>query len=792
MRILYVEDDPHDADLTCRQLRKTAPHFDLELVSTQREALARLAGPDASRYDLVLADMRLLDGDGLAVLTHIRARELPLAVVLITGAGDEETAVAVLKAGANDYVVKRGDYLERLPVTLEETLHQYRAEALRRARPLRVLYAEHNATDVDLLQRHLAVHASHIHLDNVRTAAEALQRLPECGHVSDYDILLLDYRLSGRCALEMLKELYQVRSLDIPVVLVTGHGDEEVALQALKLGASNYVPKNPGYLHQMPGILENAFHRAQLVRDHAALSESESKYKTLVENIPQRIFTKDTESVYVSCNENFAKDLGISPDQLAGKTDYDFFPRSLADKYRADDRRIMATGKTEELEQKYIHSGEETWIHTIKTPIRREDGSVSGILGVSRDISERKRSKAEKENLRAQLIHAQKLEALGRLAGGVAHDFNNMLGVILGHADLALNQLTPAQPLFANLEEIYKAARRSANLTRQLLAFARKQTIAPNVLDLNDTVEGMLKMLQHLIGEDINLVWLPGKALWPVKVDPSQIDQILVNLCINARDAITGVGKVTIETHNRALDETCRTDQPEFVPGEYVLLTVSDNGCGMGQETQAHLFEPFFTTKTVGEGTGLGLATVYGVVKQNNGFIQVDSEPGRGTSFNIYLPRHVVKPDQMQNETTVAQPEQGCETILLVEDESAILNMMKLMLEKYGYQILVAPTPGEAIHIAKEYTGGINLLITDVVMPEMNGRDLATKLTSLYPGLKCLFASGYTGDVIARCGVLEERINFIQKPFSMQSLAAKVRELLDDGNRGISDRGVNK
>ena len=786
MRILYVEDDPLDADLTRRQLCKSTPHFDLELAGTQREALARLSGSNASRYDLVLTDIRLQDGDGLAILSHIRARNLPLAVVLITGAGDEETAVAVLKAGANDYVVKRGNYLSRLPLTLEDALHHYRAEVVRHARPLRVLYAEHNAADIDLLRRHLGVHASHIHMDIVGTAAEALQRLPESGQVREYDILLLDYRLPGSNALEILKELYQMRRLDIPVVLVTGQGDEEVALQALKLGAAEYVPKNSGYLHQLPSILESTFHRSQLARDQAALRESESKYRTLVENIPLRIFTKDTESFYVSCNENFAKDLGIKPDGLAGKTDFDFFPKKLADKYREDDKRVMETGKTEDLEQEYIRDGKKAWIQTIKTPIRQEDGSVTGILGASWDITERKRSEEERKKLQAQLLQAQKLEAVGRLAGGVAHDFNNMLGVILGHTDLALDQLDQNDLIFTHVEEIRKASARSADLIRQLLAFARKQTIAPRVLDLNETVEGMLKMLKRLIGEDINLVWLPGKALWPVKVDPSQIDQILANLCVNSRDAIAGVGKVTIETNNMIVDKNHRPDHPEMIPGEYVMLTVSDDGCGMSQETLVHLFEPFYTTKGVGEGTGLGLATIYGIVTQNKGFIYVDSKQGGGASFKIFLPRHAKKAVS-RNDGAQTPPAHGCETILLVEDEPAVLKMSKLMLEKYGYKILVASKPSEAVRVAEKHAGEIHLLLTDVVMPDMSGKDLAKKLTSLYPGLKCLFTSGYAGDAIARYGVLDEGVNFIQKPFSKHSLAAKVREALDMENGGVSN-----
>jgi PAS domain S-box-containing protein len=398
---------------------------------------------------------------------------------------------------------------------------------------------------------------------------------------------------------------------------------------------------------------------------------------------------------------------------------------------------------------------------------------------IVRDITERKQAEEEHEKLQAQFAQAQKMESVGKLAGGVAHDFNNMLGVILGYTELALERVDPAQPLFAYLQEVRKAAKRSADLTQQLLAFARKQTVAPKELDLNETVSGMLKMLQRLIGEDIDLAWLPGKELGSVKVDPSQIDQILTNLCVNARDAIADVGKVTIETGAAAFDEAYCAANAGFVPGDYVLLAVSDNGCGMDQETLVHLFEPFFTTKEVGRGTGLGLAMVHGAVKQNNGFINVYSEPGQGTTFNIYLPRHEAKA-QAKADAAAAHPARGShETILLVEDDPAILSMITIMLEQLGYAVIAAKTPGEAIRLANEHAGEINLLITDVVMPEMNGRDLAANILSLYPGIKRLFMSGYTADVIAHHGVLEKGVNFIQKPFTMKNLAAKIREVLD-------------
>ena len=314
----------------------------------------------------------------------------------------------------------------------------------------------------------------------------------------------------------------------------------------------------------------------------------------------------------------------------------------------------------------------------------------------------------------------------------------------------------------------------------QLLAFARKQTIAPKVLDLNDTISGMLKMLQRLIGEDIHLAWHPAPDLWLIKADPSQIDQILANLCVNARDAIKNTGQVTIKTRNNTFNADFCQNHPDSLPGEYIHLSVSDDGSGMDQETMSHVFEPFFTSKGLGEGTGLGLATVYGIVKQNNGFITLDSELGKGTTFSIHLPRHVGEIGSKSNKDIVMQVSLGRETILLVEDDSAILKMATSTLTKQGFNVLQANSPMDAIRLVKEYDGVINLLITDVIMPVMNGKDLANKLLSLNPQLMCLYMSGYTADAISQHGVLDEGVYFIQKPFSLPDLANKVRQVLDD------------
>jgi nitrogen-specific signal transduction histidine kinase len=383
----------------------------------------------------------------------------------------------------------------------------------------------------------------------------------------------------------------------------------------------------------------------------------------------------------------------------------------------------------------------------------------------------------DQRKLEQNLRQAAKMDAVGRLAGGVAHDFNNMLGGILGYAELAMERCAPGDPIRADLKQIEQAAQRSADLTRQLLAFARKQTVAPKVLDLNVTVEGMLKLLRRLIGEDIELAWKPSRERVMIKMDPAQLDQILANLCVNARDAIAAGGVITIETTRVTFDEE-DGEQTYIAPGEYVLLVVRDNGCGMDAETVTHIFEPFFTTKGQGKGTGLGLATVYGVVKQNNGHINVNSEPGKGTAFNIYLPRQAEQGAPVAVATVPEEPVRGDEVVLLVEDEPTMLEITTVMLRKLGYQVLVARSPAEALALVKQRADPIDLLVTDVVMPGMNGRELGDRLTLLRPELKRLYMSGYTADVIANHGVLDEGVRFIQKPFSIKVLAGKLREAL--------------
>jgi len=412
------------------------------------------------------------------------------------------------------------------------------------------------------------------------------------------------------------------------------------------------------------------------------------------------------------------------------------------------------------------------------SPVRDPDGHIVNFVCVKRDITAQIRDQQEKENLQAQLLQAQKMESIGRLAGGVAHDFNNMLQAILGYTEMALEQVEPEKPLHFDLLEIQKAARRSSLLTRQLQAFARKQSIAPKVLDLNQAVEGMFDMLRRLIGEEIGLEWRPGKGLGLVKMDPGQLDQIVTNLCVNARDAIGKNGHIVLETRNATLGETAHGMHGEIPPGNYVVLSVVDDGCGMPQEIIDHIFEPFFTTKPSGKGTGLGLATVYGIVRQNQGGIRVQSKPNQGTAFQIFLPRHAGESPTPES-TSESQPlaKSKGQTILLVEDEETILQATRRMLESLGYTVLATTSPEEALRLAQEHKSQIHLLLTDVIMPEMNGPELVQRLLNDHPQLPFLYMSGYTANLLEEKGVREDSVNFIQKPFARETLAQKVQSV---------------
>lgn len=531
---------------------------------------------------------------------------------------------------------------------------------------------------------------------------------------------------------------------------------------------------------RLHGIFQDITERKQHEED---LRESKLRLEAALEAGRIGLWDWDVISNEVDFSPEWTRQIGYAADEIDGQFEEwkaRVHPDDLPAVLDYINRVLQSDDEMFEVEFRFRHKdGSYRHILSQATIFRDESGKPLRVLGAHSDITDLRAAEQEQSRLQEELQQAQKMDSVGRLAGGVAHDFNNKLSVIIGFTQLAMLKLSKEDPLHKRLDQISTAAESAADLTRQLLAFARKQTIDPKALDLNDLVSSMLKMLGRLIGEDINLVWEPHSGLWPIKMDPGQVDQILANLVVNARDAIGGVGTVRIRTTNADLGEDDCHHRPDAVPGQYVCLSVADTGCGIEPEVMDHIFEPFYTTKAQGEGTGLGLATVYGAVRQNDGFIEVSSELEHGTTFHIYLPRlEGVDAIDEAGEETVDIPA-GNETILLVEDDPPVLELALVILEEFGYTVLAAETPTKALKVARQHQETIDMLLTDVVMPEMNGKELCQELHKLIPDLKCLFMSGYTADVIANRGVLEKDVRYLQKPFQAHELGQKVRELLD-------------
>ncbi|MEQ8188442.1 MAG: PAS domain S-box protein [Candidatus Eremiobacterota bacterium] len=513
-----------------------------------------------------------------------------------------------------------------------------------------------------------------------------------------------------------------------------------------------------------------------------ALEEAERNFRSMVETLPIAIhLSTGIEQKCEYLNPAFIKWFGYTMDDIP--TGAEWFNLAYPDEeYR---RELL-----EEWSGKIAHAMEtNSTVGPLKeVMVTCKDGSKKYIswgyitLGEKNyscglDVTERRQAEEEKEKLQKQLLHAQKMESVGRMVGGVAHNFNNILGIIIGCSEVIMMDLEPDNPLYSQLQLIVNSSQRAANLVRQLMAFARKQTVTPKVLDINKTLSAMHKMLCQLIGEHIELIWTPCLDLWKVRIDPNQLDQIVVNLTVNSRDAMHNNGSITLKTDNAVFDTSYFAGNEAIIPGDYVLLSVSDTGVGMSKEILENIFEPFYTTKGVGKGTGLGLPTVYGIVHQNNGFVNVFSEEGKGTTIKIYLPRFKSEPLMAPAEKEPDKLQAGTETILIAEDEEGYLVPCKMLLEKLGYTVLTATTPAQAIYLAEKHSKNIDLLITDVVMPGMNGRELMEKIHTIRPGMKCIYMSGYPADVIASHGVMDEA--FLEKPFSRKTVAAKVREVLD-------------
>src|SRR5438067_3721291 len=510
------------------------------------------------------------------------------------------------------------------------------------------------------------------------------------------------------------------------------------------------------------------------LRAEQALRNSEQSYRSLVDGVRDVIFALSPGGEVTSLNPAFEEMTGFPPAEWVGRP-FEAFVHPDDVPLALDLFGRVLQGEPRPTIQFRILTRAGTYrVAEFSATAQLRDGRLTGILGIGRDVTERL-------GLEQQLRQAQKMEAVGRLAGGIAHDFNNILTAITGHADLLLEDLGHHDPRRADVDEIRRSAERAAGLTRQLLAFSRQQVLQPKVVDLNALVLDMDKLLRRLIGEDVELATVLDPTLGHVTADPGQLEQVIVNLAVNARDAMPQGGKLTLETRNIDLDASYTLEHSLVKPGPYVQLTVSDSGIGMDEETQAHAFEPFFTTKPRGQGTGLGLAMVYGTVKQSGGFIWVYSEPGRGATFKIYLPRVDAPVESAAPPAPVERPPRGSETVLLAEDEPAVRAIARQALERQGYTVLAAPSGGDALALAAQHGATIHLLLTDVVMPGMSGRDLADRLTAQRPGIRVLYISGYTDNAIVRHGMLEPGLAYLQKPFRPDALVRKVREVLDAG-----------
>ncbi len=637
-------------------------------------------------------------------------------------------------------------------------------------KPLRVLVVEDSPDDAELMLREL--HRAGYDVTAQRVQTPGAMRAALAG--GPWDVILSDHSLpqfSAPAALRVLKE----SDLDIPFILVSGSIGEEAAVAAMQTGARDYIVKG-NFARLAPAVereLGEATVRLEHRRAEVALRTSERRLAEAEQLAQLGNWEWHIPTNSMTWSDGLYQVLGVPRSGFPGT-----FEAFLA-LVHPDDRvlvqqtveRAKRTPQHFSFEHRVVRpDGVVRHMHARGTILCDEMGMPSRAVGTAQDITERR-------SLEDQFRQAQKMEAVGRLAGGVAHDFNNLLTVITSYAEFLLDDLAPEDPRRRDVEEIRNAGGSAAGLTRQLLAFSRQQVIQPQVLDLNDVVTNGEKLVKRVVGEDIEVVTAPGPELGGVKADPGQLEQVIMNLAVNARDAMPRGGKLTLETANVELDEVYVQGHPLAKPGQYVMLGVSDTGVGMDEQTQARVFEPFFTTKEAG--TGLGLATVYGIVKQSGGLIRVYSEPGHGTSFKIYLPRVDEPAEELAASAVTADSLRGTETVLLAEDAAGLRVVARQVLERYGYRILEAPNGEAALRLAAKHHGLIHLLLTDVVMPERSGRQLAEDLAVVRPGVKVLYMSGYTDDAVVRHGVLEHGVSFLQKPFTPDALARKVRQVLD-------------
>jgi len=791
--VLHIDDSAEDHKKVFQSLAVQSMEFKVSRISSLPDTNSALSG---KLYDVIICGINKPGLQNLDIIDLARRFAPHAPIIILAGAGSEELAVEAMKRGAADYRTKTDEHIGQLPSIINKAVgdwslpeyhltshgrfqqNQDRYQALFDDSPVPIWEEEFSElfsyletlkvqgisdfrSYFETFPHELTVCANKIKILDVNKAAVALHQARNKEH------------LVSNLASTFTENSFSVFKEEV-LALASGQMEFESEVEVRTLeGQTRFVYLRLN-MYQAKGGTSRALLATTDITHRKAAEEDRQQLMSAMEATRESVVITDSNGIIKYVNPAFEHASGFSRKEAIGRTP-GFLKSDEHDSQLYDGiLKTLLHGKT--WSGRIINRRKDGTLSTEDisiSPVLNEMGKTIRYVGIFHDVS-------SEILLESQLQQAQKLESIGLLAGGVAHDFNNILSVILGNSDLALLELEPEHPARSLLKGIQSAAQRSADLTSQLLAFARQQTIIPVVLDLNDAVEGILNMMRRLIGEDIDLIWLPGPGTPLVKMDPSQIDQIMANLCVNARDAINGVGKVTVETSLVEINEEYCSIHPGFIPGKFVVLAISDNGQGMTRETLDRIFEPFFSTKSQNEGTGLGLATVYGIIKQNGGFINSYSEPGRGTTFRLYLSRVTDARAKAPVEESKEPVPGGNEIILLVEDEPTILELATRILRGRGYCVLPVDNPMEAIKVVKGHPVRIDLVLTDVILPDMSGNDLVGELNRLDPKISHLFMSGYTANMISEHGVLDEKEAFLQKPFSKLELERTVRKVLDE------------
>ncbi len=912
MKILHVEDDDLDAELVRKELARSKGEFHLYHVRTLGEG-HKILEDEGGAFDLALIDLKLSDGNGIELLREIRQKEFPMAVVVLTGSGEEQTAVGVLKAGADDYVVKSSQYLTGLGDLLKDALHRFKSEEKKRSALINVLYAEPNIDDVDLTVRYFSRHAPHIRLEVISTTEKLIERLTlkQSDTPLPYNVLLLDYRLPKFNAIELIKYMRQEMGIKIPAVLITGHGSEDIAIQALRLGFADYIVKLPGYLHRLPGVLENSFQRSELLREQKKLKESEDRFRILYDKSPDMYASvSPADDRIVLCNETLLTHTGYSKEEVVGAPVFKLYHEDCLNEVKATLKQLVETGSIKNkvlilkkkdggkiyvslsvfpvkdrkenilysvsswrditelraaqtaikesedkfrsifeqspiaidiydshgrlidanpqslkmfgLAEKRLRLGVSLWtdpklgpekadalkrgeavfgeteydFETVRTsslyPTKRsgtvfldlyaiplfQNGKIIRYLVQMIEITKRKMAEKEKISLEKQLRQSQKLEAIGNLAGGIAHDFNNILSSVIGYTELALGDIEKGSNLEDNLQEVYSAGLRAKELVSQILTFARQSEEEFKPMRVDMILKEALQFIRSTIPSTITIrenITTKARILG----SPTQIHQVAMNLFTNSAYAMEeNGGTLYIGLSEVVIDSPVKIKRLGGKKGNYMQLTVSDTGTGIPQDIIDKIFEPYFTTKGPREGTGMGLALVHGIVRSHGGQIFVDSTPGKGTRFTIYLP--MTQNRKFSHEKLPEWVLSGSERILFVDDEAALTKMGKRILQGLGYSVTTENSSRKALELFRSRPDAFDLVITDMTMPDMTGDRLAVELIRIRPGIPVILCSGYSKKLSRKTADEIGIKAMAEKPIVKEKLAGMIRSILDE------------